>query len=295
MAGQMQIALHIGANCTDEDRLLKSLLRNADKFSDLGVKVPGPGKYRRLIRETIQNLKGGEPSVDTRGILIDAILDEEDVDRVVFSNANFVCIANRIFDNGIFYEQAESKIYAMHQLFAEDEIEIFLALRNPATFLPAAFAQSKADTLETYLKGLHPTQVRWSDLIRRIQNLVPRTKLTVWCNEDTPFIWSELLRSIAGLEADTPITGGFDLLASIMSAEGMNRFLNYLRAHPPQTEAQKRRVIGAFLDKYAIDDQIEEDVDLPGFGDELMSELTQNYENDVAFIQQLPGVTFITP
>jgi hypothetical protein len=52
----MQIVYHIGANCTDQDRLLKSVLKNAETFAAQGVKVPGPGKYRRLIRDTIQKL-----------------------------------------------------------------------------------------------------------------------------------------------------------------------------------------------------------------------------------------------
>ena len=291
----MQIAFHIGANCTDDDRILKSLLKNAGNLSEYGIKVPGPGKYRRLLRETIQNLNGAMPASDTRSILLDAIVDDDNAARLVMSNANFICIANRIFDRGIFYEQAESKLNALHQLFAEDEIEIFLALRNPATFLPAVFAASKADTPDSYLQGMHPTQIRWSDLVRRIQHMFPRTKLTVWCNEDTPLIWAEVLRAISGIEQDQKITGGFDLLASIMSDEGMNRFLNYLRSHPPKTEAQKRRGIAAFLDKYAVEDKIEEVVDMPGMTNEMVENLSELYENDVDFIEQLPGLTFIAP
>ncbi len=291
----MQIALHLGANCTDEDRILKSLLKNAETFSDYGIKVPGPGKYRRLIRETIQNLNGAAPAPDTHNILLDAILDDEAADRLIMSNANFICIANRIFDEGVFYQQAEAKIHAFHQLFPEDEIELFLALRNPATFLPAVFSQSKADSPATYLKGLDPTQIRWSDLIRRIQHVVPLTKLTVWCNEDTPLIWAEVLRAMSGVDQHQRITGGFDLLASIMSPEGMNRFLNYMRAHPPKTEEQKQRIIGAFLDKYALDDEVEEDIEMPGMTEEMFEHLTAIYDNDVAFIEQLPGVTFIAP
>jgi len=291
----MQIAFHIGVNCTDDDRILKSLLKNADSFSDDGVKVPGPGKYRRLIRETIQNLNGAAPAPDTRSILLDAIVDEENVRRLVLSNTNFICIPNRVFDQGILYEQAEAKLTALHQLFPEDEIELFLSLRNPATFLPVAFAQSKADTTDAYLKGLHPTQIRWSDLVRRIQSNFPMTKLTVWCNEDTPLIWSDILRTMSGADDDQKIVGGFDLLASIMSDEGMNRFLNYLRTHPPKSETQKRRVIAAFLDKYAVEDKIEEVVDLPGMTDDMVEELSQIYENDVTFIENLPGVNFLTP
>ncbi len=291
----MEIAFHIGANCTDEDRLLKSLLKNAGSFSEQGIKVPGPGKYRRLIRETIQNLDGAKPAPDTRGILLDAILDAEQPKRLVMSNANFICIPNRIFDHGVFYEQAESKVRALLQLFPNDEIDLFLGLRNPATFLPDAFAASKAATLDAYLKGFHPTQIRWSDVIKRILYVAPNAQLTVWCNEDTPLLWAELIRDFAGVSSETRITGGFDLLASIMSPEGMNRFLNYMQQHPPQTESQKRRIIGAFLDKYAIEDEIEEEVDLPGMTPELVADLSAIYENDVATIAAMDAVHFIHP
>jgi hypothetical protein len=291
----MEIVFHIGANCTDEDRLLKSLLKNGEVFEEHGIKVPGPGKYRRLIRETIQNLDGNPPSPDTRGILLDAILDSDMPRRLVLSNANFVCIANRIFDKGVFYEQVEAKVRALLQLFPDDTISLCLALRNPATFVPEAFKQSKASTLDGYLKGFHPTQIRWSDIVKRIRHVAPDCNLMVWCNEDTPLIWAELIRVISGVAPSAKITGGFDLLASIMSPEGMNRFLNYLRQHPPQTAPQKRRIIAAFLDKYAIDDEMEEEVDLPGMTDQMIESLTAIYEQDVAMIAEMDGVTFIAP
>lgn len=291
----MDIAFHIGANCTDEDRLLKSLLKNNGIFSEHGVKVPGPGKYRRLIRETIQNLNGATPAPDTSAILLDAILDDETPRRLVMSNANFICIPNRIFDQGIFYQQTESKISALTQLFPDHRIDFYMGIRNPATFLPDAFAESKADTLDAYLKGIHLTQIRWSDIVRRIRYAAPNCRLTVWCNEDTPLIWAELIRTISSIAPSAKITGGYDLLASIMTKEGTNRFLNYLRAHPPQSEAQKRKIIMAFLDKYAIEDKIEEEVDLPGLTGEMVLELSDIYDQDVNMISQMEDVRLIMP
>lgn len=291
----MQIAFHIGANCTDNDRLLKSLLKNVDGFAEQRIKVPGPGKYRRLIRETIQNLDGMPPAPETRGILLDAILDGDAPDRLVLSNANFICIANRIFDGGVFYEQTAFKVRGFLDLFAPDEVSFFLGIRNPATFLPAALRDSKAQTLETFLRGVPPTEIRWSDVVRRLQDAAPGRAITVWCNEDTPLIWADLIRRHAGLAPDARITGGYDLLAAIMSGEGMNRFLNYLRSHPPRTETQKRRIIGAFLDKYALEDAIEEEVDVPGMTAALVDDLSAAYEADVAQIAQMPGVTFVAP
>ncbi len=291
----MEIALHIGANCTDDDRLLKSILKNGDILSEHGVSAPGPSKYRRLIRETIQNLDGAAPGAQTRQILLDAILDNDQPRRLVMSNTNFICIPNRIFDNGAFYDQAEFKLRGMLQLFPQDEIDIYLALRDPATFLPDTFKQSKAETFGAFMQGRDPHDVLWSGLVTRIRQIAPQSTLTVWCNEDTPLIWAELIRDIAGLEREVKITGGFDLLASIMSKEGMTRFLSYMKAHPPKTNAQTRRVIAAFLDKYAIDEQVEETVDLPGLTDADIQNISTAYEEDVARIAQLPDVTFIAP
>ena len=291
----MQIALHIGANFTDEDRLLKSLIKNEVVFAKNRIKVPRPEKYRRLLRETIQNLDGAPPVKNIRNNLLNSIAVDENVQRLVMSNANFICVPNRIFDNGIFYEQAEAKIQALHQLFPDDEIELFLALRNPATFVSIAFAQSKANTPAAFLHGLQLNQIRWSDLVRRIQSLFPMTQLTVWCNEDTPMIWAEVMREISGIDHDQKITGGFDLLASIMSEEGIKRFFFYMQNYPPKSEIHKRSIMAAFLDKYAQEDKIIEDVDMLGMTVSLVEELSQIYENDVAFIAQLPGVDFIEP
>ena len=291
----MEIALHIGANCTDEDRLLKSILKNADVLARHGISAPGPGKYRRLIRETIQNLNGAAPAANTRQILLDAILDDETPQRLVLSNTNFICIPNRIFDGGVLYSQAEFKLRGMTDLFPDDEIDIYLGLRDPATFLPDAFHRSKSDSFSGFMQGRDPHSVVWSDLVRRIRAVVPHATLTVWCNEDTPLIWAELVRDIAGLDRDVKITGGFDLLASIMSNEGMNRFLNYMQLHPPRSDAQKRRVIAAFLDKYALLEEVEDVIDLPGITAEDLADLSDAYDDDVARIAQMPDVTFLQP
>lgn len=291
----MQIVYHIGANCTDQDRLLKSVLKNADTFASQGVKVPGPGKYRRLLRETIQTLEGNTPAPDTREILLDAIIDDEKCNRLVMSHAQFICVHRRVFEGGVFYALAEEKLLGLANLFPEDEIEIFLGMRDPATFIPAVFGDSPVDNFEVFMQGIDPAHVRWSDLIARIRDTLPKATITAWCNEDTPLIWAQLIRELAGVDPLTRITGGFDLLSAIISNEGMKKFVGYLKAHPPQTETQKRRIIAAFLEKYALDDEVEEIVDMPGWTDEYVGHLTALYDEDMERIERMLGVNFIAP
>ena len=291
----MEIVFHIGANCTDEDRLLKSLLRNTNVLAQDGVKVPGPGKYRRLIRETIQGLDGAPPPADTRSVLLDAILDDEPTERLILSNSNFICIPNRIFEKGVFYLLTEMKIRGLLQLFPEDDIELFIAVRNPATFIPETLAQSKFDDLPTFMRGLPPAEVRWSDVIKRIRHIAPQCKLTVWCNEDTPLIWGRLMREMSGVLPSVPLVGTYDLLGTIMADEGMTRMKAYMTKTPPPTPQHELKIITAFLNKYAIDDLLEEDIDLPDFTQDLVEELTEAYDDDINVIAALPGVTFIEP
>ena len=80
-----------------------------------------------------------------------------------------------------------------------------------------------------------------------------------------------------------------------MSAEGMHAFVTYLKANPPQTEQQKRRVIAAFLEKYALEEEVEDEIDIPGWTQETLSQLTANYDEDVCRIERMAGVNFIGP
>ena len=180
-------------------------------------------------------------------------------------------------------------------MFQGDQIEIFLAIRNPATFLPALFDAAPVDDLDELLRDSDPFDLSWSELIWRIRDEHPDVALTVWCNEDSPLIWAQIIREMAGLNPGTKIKGGFDLLSEIMTRDGMKRFRAYLAEHPVMSEIQKRRVMVAFLDKFAREDVIEEELDLPGWTDELVDGLSEAYDEDVYEIARIPGVNFITP
>ena len=274
---------------------MKCLLRNRADFSKRGVAVPGPSTYRPLFKKTFNALRGGVASSDARDVLLDAILDEEQADRVIFSMPQIFGAAPVAVRHGRLYPLAPDRMAQLQALFPQDQVEVFMALRNPATFLPAVYGASPRDNLETFLEGVPPQEMLWSNLISNMRQAAPNVHLTLWCNEDTPLIWAQIIREMAGLEHGERIVGGFDLLGTIMSRAGMKRFRAYLKEHPVMTEMQKRRVIVAFLDKFALDEEIEEELDLPGRTPPLVEELIDLYDDDVLAIQRIPGVQMITP
>lgn len=291
----MQLVLHTGAHFTEQERLIKSVLRNKDVFAQRGVVVPGPNSYRALVRDTLNAMHRAPASPQAREVLLDVILDGAPADRVVLSDANFFRTAGTGIQRGVLYPAAPERMQHMAALFPEDEIEIFLGLRNPATLIPMLYDKAIDRSEQAFWEGRQPQDIRWSDMIADIQAAAPDIRFTVWCSEDTPVIWSQIIREIGGMEHTDKIAGGFDLLSTIMTKEGMERFRAYLHKTPDLTEMQKRRVISAFLDKFAIEEAIEEELDMPGWTDDLVDELTDLYDQDVETIARMPGLTMIAP
>jgi hypothetical protein len=89
--------------------------------------------------------------------------------------------------------------------------------------------------------------VAWSEMLRRLTMTHPDCPVTVWCNEDTPLIWGELLQDIAAVGMEVPLEGKDVVVQQIMDPAGFKRMQEYLRQKPPETEAQRRRVVAAFL------------------------------------------------
>lgn len=291
----MQLIFHTGAHFTDDERLLKCLLRNKDGFAKRSISVPGPGRYRYLLKDAFKAMQSASPSPEARDVLIDAILDDEVSDRLILSNSHFFGSQRFAFGNGDLYPDAAERMSQLQLLFQFEQIEMFMAIRNPATFFPAILGKVSNRKFREMMGDYDPRELHWSDMVLRIREAVPDIALTIWCNEDTPLIWAQIIREMAGLEHGDKIVGGFDLLNSIMSKEGNTRFQTYQQEHPDLSEVQQRRVIAAFLDKFALEDKVEEVLDLAGWTDELVDELTDMYDEDVLRIQRIPGVQLITP
>lgn len=291
----MQVVLHAGAHMTDDDRLIECLLKNRDLLSAIGTDVPDPRAYRKLLRDILTTAIKTGISTETRDIVLDAVNHDAGSDRLVLSNYAFFGTPKMAVGQGQLYPAAEMRLEAFHQIFPNDRLELFLAIRNPASHLPALLSKAPIETMTDFLNGFEPSRFRWSETIARFRSAFPDMPITIWCNEDTPMIWAQVLREMAGLDPNAAFEGEFSLLSEIMTSAGMKRFEAYLKSHPGMTEIQKRRVIAAFLDKFVKEDEIEEELDLPGWTEELVDRLSDQYDEDVFEVQRVAGVNVITP
>lgn len=290
----MRTVYHLGAHCTDEDRLIRCLLKNRAVLAEEGIIVPSPTRYRKLLRNTAMQLKGAPASEETQAMILDQITDSTVADRMVLSWDSFMSFPAWAV-RGTFYEFAGERVRAFTQIFPDTQPEFYLAIRNPATHLPALKAKVAERGQDPNLVEADPLTVYWSDAIRQILHFNPGVPLTVWCDEDTPLIWPEVLQAVSGHGAGTQLQDCDDILVQMLTEPGFARFRAYCAEHPPASVNHRRRVVTAFLEKFAKPEEIEIPVEMPGWTQDYVDELTARYHEDIQRIRQMPRVTFIDP
>lgn len=290
----MRIAYHLGVHCTDDDRLVRTLLRNAPALAAEGIEVPDPARYRALIRDTAIQLKGQPATLDTQAIVLDQIMTADVADRLILSWENFLSFPAWAV-KGAFYRTGGERMRAISQIFPEIEAEFHLALRNPATYLPELHRRQRGRDYKEFIEGTDVTDLRWSDLILNLRDKNPNVPIVVWADEDTPMIWPEVLQAVSGHSDGLVLEGENDLLETLMTEEGLSRLATYMETHPPQTIGQRRRIVSAFLDKFARPDQLDVTITLPDWTADLVARLTDQYDRDMAYIATMPGVTCLQP
>jgi hypothetical protein len=290
----MRLIYHLGVHCTDEERLLRCLLKNRGPLAGEGIIVPGPARYRTLMRDTAMQLKGQPASEETQTMILDQILGGSTADRLVLSWENFLGYAQGAVRSTLYASGAE-RMLAFRQVFPGLPHEFHLALRNPATFLPAVYQKQQGRSMEEYLDGVDIAALRWSDLILQLRAMVPDVPITVWCDEDTPLLWPEVLQSVSGHAPGLVLEDAHDLVTSLLSADGRTRMATYIQNHPPQNAGQRRRIVSAFLDKFALPDQIDMAVEMPGWTQDTVEGLSRAYDADISRIMAIEGVKVLAP
>jgi hypothetical protein len=286
----MDIVYHIGTHCTDEDRLIRSLLRDRGPLAEQGVAVPAPGRYRPILRDTLLSLKGAPASAETQEVILDAIIGDDQPRRVVLSHDQFLGLPVRAISAAGFHARAARRVEALANLFPDRPCEFHMALRNPATLLPALIAQVPEASYASVLGDRDPLSLRWVQVVESIAAAVPSARLVVWCNEDAPVLWPDILRRLAAIPPDTAMTGDDDMLAAVLTPAGFKRMKDFLAANPPASADQRRRIASVFFDKFARPEAVEVDLPFPGWTENLVNRISEIYEADLSEIADIPGV-----
>ena len=277
----MQVVIHFGTHGTEPERMIRTLMENRDWLLQNGVEVVPPGRYRGVLDESLTSLQGGDASPAMEEVIYDALLDSDKVQRMVISQASLIGAPVRcLSDKG---------------LFPSAEVEVSLAIQNPALQVPhLARRIAEADPARA-LQGIDPLSLRWGPAMRRIVDAMQGRRVIVWCYEDTPLIWPEAVRRIARMPTDVPLKAGLAVLGDLLTPEGMTDLRDRLTEAGRLTVEGRRALFADILGRHARPEAVSEAVAIPGWTQDLVDEMTDLYEADVAEIAALPGVEFLGP
>ena len=225
-----EIVLHLGLHCTDEEKLIWSLRRDKAMLEGRNIAVPRRRFFTSILREfTTQRLKGARAGLAEQEELFQRLIGTAQIDRLVLSYDSFLGAPDRICAEGTLYPKAGRKALDLRNLFPDNRIAFLCAVKNPVTFLADLYRRvGDAGSFDDFVGQVDLSRFRWSNVIARIREATPDVPITVWANEDTPFVWGEVLRTAAGLAPDRELTGRFDVARSIMTEEGRAAFDAYV-------------------------------------------------------------------
>lgn len=287
----MQIVIHLGAHCTDEDRLLEALFANQKPLYSMGIAVPGPARYRPLLREALAKLRGEAATPDMSNALIRHILGNAKPHTLILASDGFVCAPRFVLGQRRIYPMIGDRVKALSGLFPEHEVRFSIGMRNPATLIPALHDAMEAEIgFDRLTAPLDLMALRWSETLQTMRKAVPEARITTWCNEDSPLLWPEILRAVSDHPAKLHLTGTLKILEPLLKPGGIDRLSAYLQERPGLDPPARRKIIGIFLEKFGDPAALEESYDLPGWSESVIWELTRAYEMDMERIADIPQV-----
>lgn len=289
----MEIVFHIGAHCTDEDRIIRCLMKNRVALADEGIVVPMARHYRYLFRDLLTRLKGAPASREMQDIVLDAVMAQDRPRRVVFGHDMFLGLRSDALGSGRLYPMGPARVAALRNLFPDHPVSFRMAVRDIATFLPALHAANEPANEPAVPGGIDPLKLSWSSLLAEMREAVPDCPFIVWCNEDLAVLWPEVLRTVSGHADEVQLNFLHEFMSELMQPEGVERMQAYFAANPPATDARRRRAVAAFLEKFGRPEQLEVEIDLPGWTQEYVEALSLAYEADVARIPAIEGIRLL--
>ncbi|MEQ8897507.1 MAG: hypothetical protein RID23_10475 [Roseovarius sp.] len=108
------------------------------------------------------------------------------------------------------YPWAHHRLGRILALFPDHDIEIGLAIRSPATFLPSCWSESlhhgPFEPFRRFIKGVDPLSLGWAALAQRLHDAAPHARIVAWRYEDYPRLFASLTTRLLGPAAAATVS-----------------------------------------------------------------------------------------
>ena len=291
--GPRRVVLHLGAHKTASTHFSEVVWQNAALCRQAGVAAPRKGPLREAVTHALSSIRDGKP-VPPEMIAAAAALGQG-ADGLLVMDENILGTPRNLFSEGAMYPRAARRAGRAARLFPGAQVEIMMALRDPATFVAASWSESlRSNTFRPfrdYLEGVRAADIGWYPIVAGIREAAPEARITIWRFEDYRKLLPRLLAIALGLDEDAP--PAFEPVASEVRVGLSQRALDVVTARVRLTgaslpEAEVERVMARFP-------KGPEHAPPRPWSSAESRDLSARYDADLERLAELPGLRVLRP
>jgi hypothetical protein len=198
----IKIIIHAGAHKTASTHLQNRVLENENLVVKSGCSYLGPEKIRDQFG-TLWRALGRSDTPDEQKRKLAALAAGQP--RLVISEENIIGGFKDLMNGpnrAILYPKAVERLARLAQLVAPNLLHIAMAVREPSSYYVSVYNQlllsGRFQTWERFSKGLDPTAVKWSDILRPIAEIPGVAAVSIWRYEDYHRLLPQILNTLLG-------------------------------------------------------------------------------------------------
>ena len=198
----IKIIIHAGAHKTASTHLQNRVLENENLVVKSGCSYLGPEKIRDQFG-TLWRALGRSDTPDEQKRKLAALAAGQP--RLVISEENIIGGFKDLMNGpnrAILYPKAVERLARLAQLVAPNPLHIAMAVREPSSYYVSVYNQlllsGRFQTWERFSKGLDPTAIKWSDILRPIAEIPGVAAVSIWRYEDYHTLLPQILNTLLG-------------------------------------------------------------------------------------------------
>ena len=288
-----RVVLHLGAHKTASTHFSEVVYNNLPLAKAAGMAVPRKGPLREHVTHVLSKLNDNKPVPEAKTLAAKSLA--EGAKGLLLMDENILGTPKNLFSSEGMYPRAARRTGRTARLFSGVQVDIMLALRNPATFVAASWSESlRSNTFRPfreYLEGTRAQDISWYPIVRDMQAAAPKARFAIWRFEDYRALQDRLFAVALGYDPSKPPT--FDPIEMPVRVGLSQRALDTVTSKvqlggDPLSEEEVEAIMARFP----------KGADFPApqpWSSWERSVLAERYAEDLERIAALPNVTVLQP
>lgn len=291
MSREISYTIQIGTAFDGGQDLIWSLV-GQESLREKNVIVKRPRFFRKKLAELADAFEGAPAGPDDLNEMfsVDQVDPETDL--------HFVLKVNELMQPAQNFCPAGDWFYGLGQNAAKyrgvltpSPVTFLISLRNPAIMLSDAYDSNAYPGLDVVLPD--PFQLSWATVLQDLRTHCPDVPIIAWSAEQAPVIWGRVLQAVVGSDIALTDEAKTHIARNLLNEEGVKRLETYLASNAEMPEHLREDVFGIFLKYFQKEDEMETDIAIPDWTEELQARIEDHYAADLDAVRQIEGVTLI--